>query len=410
MVKKPFIISTGHSRYEINTIIMSLYRHRRAARDGRCVFIGLLRLLLCILLLLPLFTGCAKKAEKPKMNMPAPVTVGSVLEKTVPVELRAIGNVEAYATVSIKTQVTGELLKVSFNEGQDVKKGDLLFKIDPRPFDASLKQVEAVLARDIAHAEEARAQSARYTKLIQEGVVSKEQHDQIKTNEDALEAVVRAGRAAVENAKVQLSYCTIYSPIDGRTGDLSVDEGNIVKANDATLVVINQITPIHVSFSLPEHHLADIKQYRAQGTLKITATVPGQEQIEGGVMTFLDNAVDRATGTVRLKGTFENKDRLLWPGQFVNVVLNLTSQPNAIVAPSQAIQTGQEGQYVFVVQPNHTAELRPVTVSRTFNGESVVEKGLRPGETVVTDGQLRLTPGSKVEVKGRPATKQGEAS
>jgi multidrug efflux system membrane fusion protein len=329
-----------------------------------------------------------------------PVAVATVVEKTVPVDIRVIGNVEAFSTVSVKSQVEGIVERVHFREGQDVRQGDLLFTIDSRPFEAALRQAEANLARDAALEKNAKAQADRYSKLFEAGIVSQEQYDQFRTNAESYEAAVRADKAAVERAKLDLSYCTIHSPIDGRTGALIVHEGNLVKANaDTPLVVINQISPIYVNFSVPEGYLPDIRKYRAHGELGVQAIVPNVNRPPEGLLSFLDNTVDTTTGTVKLKGKFDNRDRQLWPGQFVNVVLKLTTQPNAIVVPSQAVQTGQSGQYVFVIKPDMTAESRPVVAGSTVGGESVIEKGLQLGENVVTDGQLRLAPGSKVELK-----------
>jgi multidrug efflux system membrane fusion protein len=330
----------------------------------------------------------------------APVTVARVVEESVPVEVRAIGNVEAYWTVSVKAEVAAQVELVLFREGQDVKKGDLLFTLDARSYQAALQQLEANRARDEAQLQNALAEDERYTKLFQEGIVSKEQYDTFHTNRAVLAAAVQADKAAIEKAKVDLDYCSIRSPLDGRTGTLLIHQGNVVKDRDTVLVVINQIHPIYVTFAVPEQYLADIKHYQAAGPLRVEALIPEDKQgpAQGG-LSFVDNAVDSSTGTIKLKGTFENPDHRLWPGQFVNVVLKLTAQANALVVPSQAVQTGQQGQFVFVLKPDLTAESRPVQVNRTFNGESVVEKGLRAGELVVTDGQLQLVPGAKVEVK-----------
>jgi multidrug efflux system membrane fusion protein len=326
--------------------------------------------------------------------------VADVRQKTVPVEVHAIGNVEAYSTVSVKSQVEGIIEGVHFTEGQDVRQGDLLFTIDFRPFETALRQAEANLARDIALEKNAQAQAERYTKLFEAGIVSQEQYDQFRTSAESYEAAVRADKAAVERAKLELGYCTIRSPLAGRTGRLIVHQGNLVKANaDTPLVVINQISPIYVNFSVPEENLSTIRKYGAAGKLRVEAAAPDVPQPAEGLLTFVDNTVDNTTGTVKLKGTFENRDRRLWPGQFVNVKLKLTTQPNAIVVPSQAVQSGQAGQYVFVVKPDLTAESRLVIVSRSVDGESVVEKGLQPDERVVVDGQLRLAPGMKVEIK-----------
>ncbi len=349
------------------------------------------------------WTGCSsKKAESQGMppGYSVPVTTATAILKTVPIQVHAIGNVEAHSTVSIKAQVAARVEKAYFTEGQDVRKGDLLFTLDRRPSDAALQQAEANLAKDQAQLENAKAEADRYTKLFQEGIVSKEQYDSMRTNADALAASVRADKAAIEKAQIDLSYCTIQSPIDGRTGALLVHPGNLVKDNDATLVVVNQIHPIYVAFSVPEQYLADIKRYRAAGPLKVEAIIPSQEQNPAhGVLTFIDNAVDNTTGTIKLKGTFDNPDNRLWPGQFVNVALTLTIQPNAVVVPSQAVQTGQVGQYIFVVRQDMTAEYRPVVPGNNISGETVIQKGIQAGETLVTDGQLRLVPGMKVAIK-----------
>lgn len=329
------------------------------------------------------------------------MTVAKAVQKAVPVEIRAIGTGEAYSTVSIKSQVNAEVETVHFQSGQLVKKGDLLFTLDRRPFQAALDQALGTLARDKAQAEIAAVQARRYAKLFQEGVAPKETADQNQATADASQAAARADEAAVEYAKLQLAYCTIDSPIDGQTGSVLVYPGNLVKQNDVPiLVVINQITPIYVDFSIPEQNLADVKKYMAEGKLQVEATLPADPQHpEVGTLSFVDNAVDNTTGTIKLKGTFANARRRLWPGQFVNVVLRLAEQADAVVIPSQAVQTGQNGQYIFVVKPDMTVESRVVLVSRTVGGDSVVEKGIAPGETVVTDGQLRLVPGVKVQVK-----------
>jgi multidrug efflux system membrane fusion protein len=357
------------------------------------------RRILGLLLLTLLVLACSNgKAKNP--IPPPPVIVGLATKKTVPVELRAIGNVQAYSTVMVKSKVGGELVRVHFIEGQDVKRGDLLFTIDPRPYEAALKQAEANLQKDLAQAKHAQEDAKRYESLIQKGVVPQQQYDKFRTDSEALEATVLADKAAVENTKIQLDYCSIRSPIDGRTGSLSVKQGNIIKADDITLVVINQIIPIDVSFSMPEQFLPEIRKHTASKKLQVDASFPqSDEPAEKGAVTFVDNAVDTSTGMIRLKGTFSNRERKLWPGQFVNVVLTLTEEPNVIVVPSQAIQTGQEGQYVFVVKPDLTVESRQVVAGRTVNGETVVQKGLQADERVVTDGQLRLSPGAKVEIK-----------
>ncbi len=290
------------------------------------------------------------------------------------------------------------LEKVHFQEGDDVRRGELLFTIDSRPFEAALRQAKAALSRDIAQEKFARDQARRYGGLLTDGIVTQDQYEQLRTNADALAESVRADRATVDNAVVMLGYCFIRSPIDGRTGNLMVQRGNLVKANDVpVLVTINQINPIYVTFSVPEMELTGIKKYMASGNLKVEALIPNDPgPPEQGVISFLDNMVDTTTGTIKIKGTFANKQRRLWPGQFVNVVLTLATIPNAVIVPAQAVQTGQEGLFVFVVKQDRSVELRAVVTGETYNGETVIEKGLNVGETVVTDGQLQLLPGTRV--------------
>jgi multidrug efflux system membrane fusion protein len=345
--------------------------------------------------------ACSKKSGPPPRMEEVTVTAATVIQKAVPVQLRAIGNVEAYSTISVKSQIEGVLIRVHFKEGQNVNKGDILFTIDPRPYEAALKQAEANLAKDNAQLENAQKEVSRYEDLVKKGYVAQEQYDQIRTNAAALEATVNADKALVENARLQLKYCYIYSPINGRTGNLIANEGNLIKANaDNPMVTINQIQPIYVTFSIPEQYLNEIKKYMAAGKLNVKAFISKEDVMpEQGGLTFIDNTVDMATGTIKLKGTFANKETRLWPGQFVNVLLTLTMQPDAIVVPSQAVQAGQSGVYVFVIKSDLTVESRPVVVDRSLDGESVIEKGLQPGERVVTDGQLRLVPGAKVEIK-----------
>ena len=350
-----------------------------------------------------LLTGCsAKKAVTQGLppDYSAPVTTGTATLATVPVEVHAIGNVEAYSTVSVKAQVAARIEKAYFTEGKDVRKGDLLFTLDRRPFDVALQQAEANLAKDQAQLENAGAESGRYKELFDEGIVSKEQYDSMRTNADALAASVRADKAAIDKARIDLSYCTIESPIDGRTGAVLVHPGNLVKDNDAALVVLNQIHPIYVTFSVPEQHLADIKRYQAGAPLKVEASAPNEEQaVSTGMLSFIDNTVDSTTGTIKLKATFQNPDNRLWPGQFVNVALTLMTQASAVVVPSQAVQTGQAGQYVFVVKQDKTAELRPVIAGNSIAGRTVIQKGVAAGETLITDGQMRVVPGMKVAVR-----------
>jgi multidrug efflux system membrane fusion protein len=373
-------------------------RSRNAFRPaGRaCCVSGLL---VCLLML----GGCGSKPAKSegmKMEFRVPVTVAKATVKSVPVQVEVIGNVEAYSNVSVRTQMAGEIERAYFTQGQDVKKGQLLFTLDRRPFEATLSQLEANLARDQAQLANAQAQAERNNKLFQAGIISKDQYETVRTTAQAQSASVRADQAAIENAKVSLSYCSIYSPLDGRTGSYQIYPGNIAKVSDTVLVVINQIHPIYVTFAVPEQYLAEVKEYQARGPLAVEAQVPNDPRSPArGQLTFTDNAVDATTGTIKMRATFQNSDNRLWPGQFVNVVVRLTLQPNATVVPAQSVQTGQMGKYLFVVKPDLSADLRPVFVGETVQGETVIEKGVAPGETVVTDGQLLLAPGSKVEIK-----------
>jgi len=351
--------------------------------------------------LLACASGCTTNTAETAPNLAIPVTVAKAAQKTVPIELNEIGSAEAYSTVSIKAQVNAVLEQVHFAAGAFVKKGDLLFTLDARPFQAALDQARATLAHDQAQAELSQVQAERYQKLFEAGVTPKEQLDQMKTTAIAAEAAVQADEAAVQAAKLQLDYCQIFSPVDGRTGAVQVYPGNVVKQNDVPiLIVINQVTPIYVDFAIPEQYLGVVKKYMAGGHLRVDATPYGDTVPEVGTLTFVDNSVDNTTGTIKLKGTFPNPDHRLWPGQFSNVSLRLAEEENAIVIPSQAVQTGQSGEYVYVVTPQLTADARPVKVARTIGSDSVISQGVSPGEDVVTDGQLRLIPGIKVQVKG----------
>jgi multidrug efflux system membrane fusion protein len=332
-----------------------------------------------------------------------PVAVGTVVQKAMPIQISVIGAAEAYSSVAIRAQTTGQLTSVNFTEGDDVMAGQVLFTLDRRPMEAALQQAQANLDRDLAQAANAAQQAKRYDELAARGIATREQVDTSRTTVAALNATVEADKAAVENAKVQLQYATITAPISGRTGALMVHEGNLVRANDQTpLVVINQVAPISVSFAIPEARLPELKKYMAGGALRVTANPPNDDAEPAvGRISFVDNSVDQTTGTIKVKGTFPNVDRRLWPGQYVNVVVTLTMDAEAIVVPSVAVQVGQQGSYVFVVNPEQKVDLRPVTVKRTSATETVIESGLKPGETVVTDGHLRLVPGSRITVKGQ---------
>ena len=329
-----------------------------------------------------------------------PVTTATVVQKEMPIEILVIGSVEPRSSVSIRSQTTGQLMKVNFREGDIVKAGQVLFELDRRPLEAALGQAEANLARDMAQAANAEVQATRFQQLVDRGIAPREQGDTARTSVAALNATVEADRAAVENAKIQLQYATITAPISGRTGALMVHQGNLVRANDQTpLVVINEVAPISVAFTIPEARLTDLRRYMSRGSLTVTATPQGSDTPASGRITFIDNAVDQNTGTIRIKGTFPNSDGRLWPGQFVNVVVTLSTDPTAIVVPSVAVQAGQEGTYVFAVKPDQSVEMRPVIVARTRGAESVIASGVRPGETVVTDGHLRLEPGGRITAK-----------
>jgi len=382
------------------------------------------------------FSGCNKSTGKAGPagrgrggdGGPVPVVVAMVSQRDVPINVDVIGNVEAYSTITVKAQVGGELTKVSFHEGDSVKKGDLLFTIDARPFEAQLSQAQANLARDTAALSQAQAnlardianekyaqdQATRYRGLFDQGVVSREQADQMRSSADALSQTVLADKAAIESARaqivaskaavdtatVQMSYTTIYSPINGRTGSIAVKQGNVVAANTSDLMTITEVQPIYVTFSVPEAQLGDIKRYMGQGQLKVLAAPQADAtNQESGFLTFIDNSVDATTGTIKLKGTFENTANRLWPGEFVRVTLGLTTRPHATVVPNQAVQTGQDGQFVYVVKQDRTVEMRPVVTGTRVDQELVIDRGLEPGETVVTEGQLRLTPGSHVQVQ-----------
>lgn len=355
----------------------------------------------------------------------APVVTAKVTEKDVPVDIAAIGNVEAYTSISVRSQVTGQLQEAFIHEGDYVKKGETLFTIDRRPFEAALQQADANVAtrralleqskaqlnRDAANAEYQQLTAERQAALQQRGILSKDAAEMARANADATKALVEADKAAVvsnqaqldaavaavETARVQLEYCTIKSPIDGRTGNLSVKTGNLVTANNTELMTIAQVQPVYVTFTVPAVHLPTVKKHMTDNQLHVTATPQDAEaQPANGHLTFVDNAVDMTTDTIKLKATFDNPDRRLWPGQFARVSLRLTTLPHAIVVPSQAVQTGQDGQYVFVVKADNTVEQRTVAANQHVDQDVVIEKGLKPGETVVTEGQLRLEPGSRV--------------
>jgi membrane fusion protein, multidrug efflux system len=372
--------------------------------------------------------GCSKQQEARAMagGPPVvPVSVAKVAQQSVPTELRVVGTVDASSVVQVKSQIAGQLMKVGFTEGQNVNKGDLLFVIDPRPYEEALRQAEAAmardraqiaqseasLARDAAQAKYAETDAARNAELQKEGLASKSQFDQSRSAADVSRETVRATQATIDSAKaalqadvaaaaaakLNLSYCEIPAPISGRVGNLLVQTGNLVKVNDVPLVVIHQMEPIFVNFSVPERHLAAIRRLQASHPLEVRVfTEDDPNHAVTGRVTVIDNTVDSTTGGIHLKATFDNRGRTLWPGQFVNVLLTLDTIQNAAVVPAEAVQNGQQGQFVYVVKPGNHVDIRMVTLGRSFGNNYVVDKGLAPGETVVTDGQLRLFPNAEV--------------
>jgi multidrug efflux system membrane fusion protein len=374
-------------------------------------------------------TGAGGRGGGRGAGVPVPVVISRAEQKAVPVTIPAVGTVEAISSVQIRSQVTGQLSAVHFAEGHEVRKGQPLFSLDPRPFQAALQQAQAVLARDTATLENARTQHTRSESLFQRGLIPREQYESQRAGMAALAATVEADQAVVENARLNVQYAEITAPVSGRTGSLGVHAGDMVRANDTTpLVDINQLSPVYVTFSVPARFLSDIRRYQARNPLSVTAaeprtsrsTVPARNgggpsgavtraalaaaATPGGpargVVTFIDNAVDSTTGTIRLKATCSNADRALWPGAFVEVTLDLTTERDAVVVPAVAVQTSQDGQYVFVVTAERTVEMRAVKVARQQGNEAVIAEGVSPGEEVVTDGHLRLTPGARVTARG----------
>ena len=357
------------------------------------------------------FAGCGEKSAessakgggksgKGKAGGAAPVLVAQVQRQKVPLVIDAIGAVEPIRMTAVRSQVTGIVEKIAFKEGHDVKEGDLLFQIDPRPFRGALNAAQADLQKYKVQLETARSQVARYQTLTAEQMVSKEQFQKIQDDARAAEAEVLAAESRVSTAKLQLEFSSIRAPLSGRTGNLNVDEGDLVRANDpGALVTINQVSPIYVTFGVPQQYIAAINRYRAERSLAVRVNPPGPEEKPAfGELSFVDTMVDAATGTIRLKATFTNDEHHLWPGQFANVMVTL-ADPEVLTVAASAIQTSQTGQHVYVVSSERIAELRPVVVERTYEGLAVVTKGLKEGETVVIDGQLRVIPGRPVEIK-----------
>src|SRR5579872_3254776 len=375
-------------------------RHFTVVARSKSKFRAERRVLAAFSLMILAAAGCSKQQAAPAPRTAAiPVVVAKVTQRATPVQLTAIGNVEAYS-VSVKAQVAGELLDMHFKEGDFVHKDQLLFTIDPRPYEAALAQAQAALMRDKAVAANSRAQAQRFLTLRTEGVVSPSDADTYTSAADAAEATVAADQAALKTAQLNLEYCKIYSPIDGRTGGIIVKPGNLVKVADEAIVVINRVSPIGVNFTVPQEYLSEIKKYMAAGPLRVEATVPNSSgRPEIGTLVFVDNAVDTTTGTIRLRALFENSHNVLWPGLYVNTLITLAQQSNALVIPAQALTAGQQGSFVYFVRADGTVAPRPVASSRTVGGEAVIDKGLETGEIVVTDGQVRLVPGAKSKIK-----------
>jgi len=370
--------------------IITPWLNRRAHRSQSVVGVSMLAVVAIL--------GCSKAAKTPPVPA-VPVIVAHVTITNIPVRISAIGNVMAYSTVTIRAQVTGQISEVHFKEGQEVKKGDLLFTIDPRPFEAALLQARATAAKDVAQMQNLQIQFDREKQLFAQQIDSQDQYDTAKAALMSQQGLVTADNAAITNAALNLEFTAITSPIDGVVGEQLVYPGNIIKAEDAPMAMVNQIHPISVEFSAPEQYLAEIKHEMQNAPLRVEVTfqnMTGDPVV--GELTFIDNAVDPTSGTIQLKGTIANEDNRLWPGQFVRVQLTLSQLPNALVVPTQAVETGQNGQYVYVIKGDQTADERMVNIGTVYNGMTVVEKGLTNNEVVVTDGQMRLTPGTKVSL------------
>ena len=370
----------------------------------RKLFSGIFVLAVVAALLFVVFqANRGSRADPPKSIAAVPVTTAPVILKTVPVRLYAIGNVEPYTTVAVKARVDGQLVSVRFKEGDEVRQGAVLFEIDARPFAASLKQAQANLLKDRALYDRAKEQDKRYKDLLAKNFISTDAYEQVRTNAETAAATVAADEAAIDNAKLSLEYCTIRSPVTGYAGRIQIQQGNLVKANDTnSMVTLNQVVPIYTSFSVPEQNVAYVRRYQADGELKVAASFANATHPPmAGRLSFVDNSADATTGTIKLKAEFPNSDKALWPGQFVNVVLTLREQKDAIVTPSSSVQSGPTGQYVFVVKADSTVELRNITITRAEGDDTVVASGLKAGDIVVTVGQLRLAPGTKVNV-GKP--------
>ncbi len=353
-----------------------------------------------VLAVLALLASACGGPPPERRQPPVPVRVAEVARKSVPVGFRAVGHVEPIESVEVRARIGGELTRIGFEEGATVRAGDVLFAIDPRPHEAALRQAEAQLAKDEPLLRKAEEDVARYASLVEKDYVTREQYESAVASAESLRAAVEADRAAVDNARLQLSYCTIRAPVTGKTGSLVVKAGHLVKANDQALVTLNRTRPILVAFAVPAEWRSEIRRLDPGAIAVLAAPPEAPESLSEGRLRFVDNRVDSATGTILLKAAFPNEGEGLWPGQFVDVSVILEEEPDRVVAPAAAIQTGQQGHYVFVVRSDSTVEMRQVRVARVRDGDAVIAEGLSGGETVVTDGQLRLVPGARVEVRG----------
>jgi multidrug efflux system membrane fusion protein len=395
-------------RKELN----SLLKHRNQdSRFGHCKIFAA-----CLVCVLTFTTAIACKKEAPQTAFPpATVLAAKAVQKDMPVVVQAIGTIEASKSVSVYSRVGGQLLAVHFKEGQDVREGQPLFAIDPASYREKLRQAQGKLAKDLAQFQYNQEEAKRYAFLFEKGAVAKSEAEKYRTDAAAYEASAKSSEAEVEDARLNLTYCNIRAPFAGRTGAYGVNAGVIIKANDTPLITLNQIAPVYARFSVPEKYLSDVKRYRAAGgvQVKVSPSSGFKGEVRTGKLVFIDNSVDVNTGMIQLKAEFPNADGFLWPGQFVNVALQLTVQRESIVAPLQAVQTGEKGSFVLVVKPDMTAEMRPVVVDRSVGEEAVVAKGLAVGETVVTDGHLKVRPGGRVEIRdnlGANASKPGSAA
>lgn len=390
----------------------SLLKHRdKDSRFGRYkIFTA------CLVCVLTFTTAVACKKKEPQTAFPpATVLAAKAVQKDMPVVVQAIGTIEASRSVSVYSRVGGQLLAIHFKEGQDVRERQPLFTIDPASYREKLRQAQGKLARDLAQFQYNQEEAKRYAFLFEKGAVAKSEAEKYRTDAATYEANAKSSEAEVEDARLNLAYCNIGAPFAGRTGAHGVNAGVIVKANDTPLTTLNQIAPVYARFSVPEKHLSDVKRYRAAGgvQVKVSSSSDFKGEVRTGKLVFIDNSVDVNTGMIQLKAEFPNADRFLWPGQFVNVALQLTVQRDSVVAPLQAVQTGEKGSFVLVVKPDMTVEMRPVVVDRSVGEESVIAKGLTAGETVVTDGHLKVRPGGLVEIKdhlGANASKPGSAA